>query len=101
MESKVLNFPDAMKAAEILSPYIGDSISPNTNVGEFTEELLGKLSPMDFLKLAEIITGKNIKEIEEIRGEEFLEIWIDWITHNPIPSLMNMYHTLLEAKHGK
>ena len=101
MESKVLNFPNAMKVAEILSPYIGDSISPDTNVGQFTEELLGKLSPMDFLKLAEIITGKHIKEIEEISGKEFLKIWIDWIAHNPIPSLINMYHTLLEVKHGK
>ena len=87
MESKVLNFPDAMKAAEILSPYVTPDMG-HMQIGEFIEKLLETMSPLDYFNLMKIVLGKSPQGES---GEHLLAELSKWLTEVPLDKLLEIH----------
>lgn len=63
MESKLLNFPDAMRLAQIVTKYI-DTVSIQEMTGEeFAYELFSKMSEDEIIEISKLLRV-DIKEVE-------------------------------------
>ena len=94
MEAKVLNFPDAMKLAQILGKYIDTELIKDKSLLDFLDELLKKISPPDYSKSMLLITGKQLGDISLLSGKEILNIFSTGLEKNKIITLLETYRTI-------
>ena len=91
MESKILNFPEAMKLASILSKYIDVDGLIGKTVFEVNEMLLSKILPLDYLLIIQILTREKVKV--EIDGNTLLNIVSSGLVKNRIQDLLMAFST--------
>ena len=89
MEAKVLNFPDAMKLAQILGKYIDTESIKDKPLLDFLDDLLNKLHPLDYLETLKLITQKSPKELSELNGNALLSTLYSGLEKNKILSLLD------------
>ena len=89
MESKILNFVDAMKLAKILHPYI-ESL-PKEFGGDWVDSLLETLPPEEFLKAVYLLMGKERRMEVKLSGEGILSLIVTGMVSNDITSLIETY----------
>ena len=92
MESKILNFPNAMKLAQILGKYIdAQKVNAQGNVLDFIEEIIQKINPFDYSKSLIILTQATLDEISKLAGDELLNLFFSGLEKNKILSLLATY----------
>jgi hypothetical protein len=94
MDAKLLNLPDAMKLASILSKYI-DTVSFNPEQGalDFVGDLLDKIEPMDYMNCIRLLLEEPQK-ISHLSGDELLTLLFHGLEKNKIFSLLDAYKNI-------
>lgn len=90
MESKILNFPDAMKLVEILSKYDLFKDADQQNMREFVAEFFDSVDKKDLIEIFKLIFRGDLGELS---GEMLIKMSIVAFKNNKIISLMDFYAT--------
>ena len=85
VESKILNFPDAMRLAKILDSVGVVEVSLTL---DSLQLFLSKISPILFLEILCLLTGKSSIELKELRGEDSVVILFVGFQINKINELL-------------
>lgn len=85
MEAKILNFPDAMNLATILSKY--KSSPTSGKVIDYVEGLLAEIEPIDYFEVLRLLKCKY----EKVTKKELLYDLIDRLQANRINYLVTYY----------
>lgn len=94
VESKLLNFPDAMRLASILSKYIDTvSFDPEQVALDFVGDLLDKIEPMDYMNCIRLLSEEPQK-ISHLSGDELLKLLFSGLEKNRILSLLDAHSKL-------
>jgi hypothetical protein len=89
VESKILNFPDAMRLAQIVSKYIDTvSINAETNILEFLDGMLDKISPTDYVDILQLLFSTEITKLSTEDKNSLIKDLIEGLNKNRIPSLL-------------
>ena len=92
MESRTLNFVDAMKLAQILSKYIDtESIKKTDTFLDLAESIMNKIEPSDYSKIIQILTNEPIEEIGKLSGNEILSLFISGLEINKVITLLESF----------
>jgi len=86
VESKVLNFPDAMKLAEILDKYFPEDLQKAD-----PEELVFSASPADFTKVTEFLSSDTKEEIVKYSGRRILKVVSNGLKINRVTEMVALY----------
>jgi hypothetical protein len=90
METKILNFPDAMKLASILSKYV-DSVSKDMIARDFIYNLFDKLNVDEISEISILLIGENYKVL---LGHELILGIFDGLMKNKFFDLLTTYKGL-------
>ena len=89
METKILNFPTAMRLAQVLERYIDlESIKTFKTPIAFIESFIDTVEPLDYLDILRFLTGKTSENISKMGGPELLDTFYSGVEKNKIISLI-------------
>lgn len=88
MESRVLDFVDAMRLAQILGKYIDTEATRNQTGEEFITELFPKMEIDEIITISELLLSDSITNIEPSR---VMEVCTDGLIKNNILDLLAAY----------
>lgn len=91
MESKILNFPEAMELAKILDKSVPVEIPDSVNAIDFISSILSIISPLEFQLAMNLLTGLSNIQLAEIDGNSGMNIFIDGLDKNRILPLMKFF----------
>lgn len=91
MESKILNFPDAMKLAQVLSKYLEPDKIKTFSELEMIELLLSKIIPEDYAKIILAITNLSLIEFSKLSQVDKIATLIKEFRENKIYTLIGTY----------
>ena len=94
MESKLLNFPDAMWLARTITKYLDPETIKDMTGFTFLDEIVAKITPEEFLIAIKLFTRKDVKEIEKLTGDEFVVIFIKGCIANDLLTLLKTYKSI-------
>jgi len=95
VESKILNFPNAMKLAQILGKYIGvEKIDAQETVLDFITDVIKRINPFDYSRSMIILTQASLDEISKLSGDESVNLFLSGLGKNKILSLLATYKTI-------
>lgn len=89
MESKVLNFLDAMHLGSILSPYVHLPEDKETTTNEFVGRIVNEMAPLEYLRCIQVLSTTKITGNEP--GMELLKLLHDGFEKNKVLSLVEYY----------
>lgn len=92
MEARILNFPEALRLASILSPYIHLPEDAQTTNVKLVGRLIKEMSPMDYLNCIKSISTQPITGNET--GESLLSLVYEGFEKNKILSLVSYYREI-------
>jgi hypothetical protein len=93
MEIKILGIHDALKLASIIAKYV-ENIQPEQDAVDFIAQLVGKLTPQEYLSCVTMMTDKTEEDIQGWIGVEILAAFIEGLKANQILSLLAFYKSL-------
>lgn len=95
MDVKTLNLLDAFRLASILSNKIDvEKLNPQQDAIDFVSEIVDRLSPEEYIKCIELLTGENENTIKKQISLDILTCFIEGIKLNQIISLLHFYRSL-------
>jgi hypothetical protein len=90
VESKVLNFPEAMKLAQILSKYIDTESIKDMTGEEFIVEFFSRINSDEITDISNLL-GISL---ENITSEGLLEKITQSLIKNDLPNMLDTYRKL-------
>ena len=88
MDSKILNFPEAMQLASILSKYV-DTVSMSEMTGEdFMLKVFSSLSTDDIINITTLL---DIQDMEKYEPTALMLLCTNMMLENSITSLVTTY----------
>ena len=95
MKLRNLDLEDAFRLARILSEKTDvEKLSPQYDAVDFVSEIVGLLSPEEYIKCIEILSGENENTIKTYVSLDILTYFIEGIKKNQIVSLLSFYKSL-------
>lgn len=87
MQTKILNFQDALSLSIILGKYITKLPDKDSNVIDFYDSIFQKITPVDFKQSIEILTGEKLTK--EFSGDTLLKVFDEGLSKNKFLTLMH------------
>lgn len=91
MESKILNFPDAMKLASIISKYLDTESIKEMTGEEFAYGLFDKLDEIEMIEVEKLLLGEDILKLQP---KEILKLCLESMIKNNLLDLLQSYKQL-------
>lgn len=91
MESKILNFPEAMKLTQVLSKYLEPDKIKTFSELEMIELLLSKIVPEDYAKIILAITNLSLIKFSKLSQVDKIATLIKEFRENKIYTLIGTY----------
>ena len=88
VESKVLNFPDAMRLSQIISKYL-DTVSIKEMTGEeFAYDIFSQMEVEEIMEVSKLF---RIENIEELDPPQVIFVCIEGMVKNNLLTLIETY----------
>lgn len=90
MEVKLLNFPTAMRVADIVKKYVqSGQVVQDKSPLDFIESFMNVVDPHEYGILLRAFTGATLEELHELEGKELLKLLFIGLEKNKILSLLD------------
>ena len=89
MEAKVLNFPDAMKLAQILGKYIDTESIRDMTVLDFSLDIFSQMDVDDIIKLSQLLLADG--DLEKMQPDEVITSCTNIMIQNGIVEMLGAY----------
>jgi len=89
VEAKVLNFPDAMKLAQILGKYIDTESIKDMTVLDFSLDVFSQMDVDDIIKLSQLLLADG--NLEKMQPDEVIASCTDIMIQNGIIEMLGAY----------
>ena len=95
MEARLLNLPDALNLASLLSKYVDTvSITPELSALDFIGSIVDKIEPIDYLNILKLFTDEPLVKLEKSDGVNLLKLLFSGLEKNRILSLLDAHKNL-------
>ena len=90
MESKILDFPEAMSIAQKIVPHISQAEIENDFPKSIFQTLSDKLPPEEFMEVVTTLLDKSVPEILELHNLKFVLEVSNACVANQLPALCSL-----------
>lgn len=90
MESKILNFPEAMSLAQKIVPFVSQAEIENDFPKQVFQTLSSKLPPNEFMEVATTLTGMTVPELLELHNLKLVLEVSNACVANQLPALCSL-----------
>jgi len=95
LEAKRLNLDDAFLLASKLSKHVDvHKLDPEEDAVDFISDIVGKLSPEEYLSCVSLLTHTDIDTIKKEVSLNILTAFIEGLKLNQVVSLLGFYKSL-------
>jgi hypothetical protein len=95
MDARTLNLEEAFRLASLLSKHVDvKKLDPQQDAVDFISDLVESLSPEEYMKCVELVTGEDEHTIKKEVSLEILTCFIEGMKLNNIVSLLHFYKML-------
>src|SRR4030042_3644708 len=92
MKIRKLNLHDAFRLASVLSKYVDiNSVSPETDAIDFISDIIGKISPDEYLHCVMLMTNTTEEDVKREISLVVLNAFIRGLKENQVVSLLSFY----------
>ena len=89
MKAKVLNFPNAMRLAQILGKYIDTESIKDMTVLDFSLDIFSQMDVDDIIKLSQLLLSNG--DLEKMQPDEVITSCTNIMIQNGIIELLGAY----------
>ena len=95
LDARVLNLFEAFRLASVLSKYVNvEKLNPDEDAVDFISDIVGKLSPEEYLACVSLLTHTDIDTIKKYISLEILTAFIEGLKLNQVVALLGFYKSL-------
>lgn len=97
MELKPLSIRDALSLYKMLAPHLPNMVEENKTVLAYVSEIVRDIKEKRsdaFASALVLMTGLSVEELNEMEGEDIINLFIEGLVTNQITSLRSFCHEI-------